>query len=179
MDETGLGARIQDDIEEAGLSELYSTGTFFDYIAGERIYYYVVGAEIFKEHALTGIGLQNFKSYTGGNYPMHVEWLVHLAEGGIIAFVLYLTFLLLLFVTILRSNEIMPMKFMRYFTLCVILFSAFFASSYGQEKPVILYSIILSTMNFSAISTHASINSIPKNEFTILHFKKHRKAVTR
>lgn len=162
MDETGLGSRIQDDIEKVDISqqrEIYSTGTAFDYIAGERIYYYAVGAEIFKEHPLTGIGLGNFKTYTGGNYPMHVEWMVHLTEGGIIAFVLYLTFLLLLFVTILRSNEIMPMKFMRYFTLCVILFSAFFASSYGQEKTVILYSIILSTIAFSATSTHVSTKS--------------------
>lgn len=179
MDETGLGTRIHDDIEEAGLSEFYSTGTAFDYIAGERIYYYVVGVEIFKEHTLTGIGLNNFRPYTGGEYPMHVEWLVHLAEGGIIAFVLYVAFLILLFITVLRSREKMPVKVMRYFTLCTMLFSASFASSYEQEIPVILYSIILSAMNFSAISTHASINSIPQNEFTILHFKKHRKAVTR
>lgn len=162
MDETGLGTRIQDDIEEAGLSEQYSTGTVFDYIAGERIYYYVVGAEIFKEHSLTGIGLENFKPYTGGEYPMHVEWMVHLAEGGIIAFVLYVCFLVMLFVTILGSNEKMPMKVMRFFTLCVILFSAFFASSYGQEIPVILYSIILSVIAFSETVTHASTKSTYK-----------------
>lgn len=162
MDETGLGSRIQDDIEKADISqqrEIYSTGTAFDYIAGERIYYYVVGTEIFKEHPLTGIGLTNFRPYTGGNYPMHVEWMVHLTEGGIIAFVLYITFLVLLFKTILKSHERRPMKFMRCFTLCVVLFSACFASSYGQETPVILYSIILSTIAFSATSTHVSTKS--------------------
>jgi len=165
MDETGLGTRIQDDIEEVDISherELYSTGTSFDYIAGERIYYYVVGAEIFKEHPLTGIGLDNFKPYTGGDFPMHVEWMVHLAEGGIIAFVLYVTFLVLLFITILRSNGIMPMKVMRYFTLCVLLFSASFASSYEQEIPVILYSFILSAMCFSSTSTRVLTKSTPK-----------------
>lgn len=162
MDETGLGSRIQDDIEKVDISqqrEIYSTGTAFDYIAGERIYYYVVGTEIFKEHPLTGIGLTNFMPYTGGNYPMHVEWMVHLTEGGIIAFVLYITFLVLLFKTILKSHERRPMKFMRCFTLCVVLFSACFASSYGQETPVILYSIILSTIAFSATSTHVSTKS--------------------
>lgn len=162
MDETGLGTRIQDDIEEAGLSELYSTGTAFDYIAGERIYYYVVGAEIFKEHPLTGIGLENFRPYTGGNYPMHVEWMVHLTEGGIIAFVLYVTFLVLLFITIWRSNETMPMKVMRLFTLFVMLFSATFASSYEQEIPVILYSIILSVIAFSETPTQSSTKFTPK-----------------
>jgi hypothetical protein len=159
MEETGLGTRIQDDIEEAGLSELYSTGTVFDYIAGERIYYYVVGAEIFNEHPWTGIGLDNFRPYTGGEYPMHVEWMVHLTEGGIIAFVLYITFLVLLFINILRSNERRPMKVMQCFTLCVILFSASFASSYEQEIPVILYSIILSAMAYSETSTHVTSKS--------------------
>ena len=147
MESTNLGDRFQSDIDAVDHSrgrEEYLTGTVFDYILGERIIYYAIGSEIFQENPLTGIGLTCYKSYTQGEFPMHVEWMVHLSEGGIIAFALYLIFLITIFLAIRNSGATLQEKMMRYSTLCVILFVNFFASSYAQEIPVIMYSLIIS-----------------------------------
>lgn len=145
MENTGLGGRFQHDFDNAEEQySSYQTGTFWDYIAGERIVYYVLGWEIFNENPVTGIGLDNFQNYTKGNYPMHVEYMKHLAEGGIIAFLLYIGFIISLTLIIHRARISKEFKFLLISTLIVQLFSMFFSVSYKQPVPVILYSMILS-----------------------------------
>lgn len=69
------------------------TGTIWDKILGDRIYYYLVGFQNFLDHPLLGIGLLNFQDYNNYRYPLHTEPITHLAEGGIIGFALYILFL--------------------------------------------------------------------------------------
>ena len=69
-----------------------TTGTIWDKILGDRIYYYIVGYWNFLDHPITGIGLLNFSTYNNYKYPIHSEIMTHLAEGGIIALLLYLYF---------------------------------------------------------------------------------------
>lgn len=69
------------------------TGTIWDKILGDRIYYYVVGFQNFLDNPSFGIGLLNFQDYNRYRYPLHTEPITHLAEGGIIGFALYLIFL--------------------------------------------------------------------------------------
>lgn len=147
MDNTGLGNRFNSDIEDVGLEtykEQYETGTAFDYVAGERIIYYATGWEIFKNHPWTGIGLDNYQNYMGGNFPMHVEYMKHLAEGGIIAAVLWLMFIASLCHVIIKTKIPKPKKSMAWFTLATILFTFLFSVGYEQERQMILYGIILS-----------------------------------
>ena len=81
---------IQNDINEINYKG-YSTGTIFDYL-GERSKYYYFGFEIFKENPISGIGLWNYKSYSQTYNVLHPEYLIHLTEGGVIAFSLFCIF---------------------------------------------------------------------------------------
>ena len=94
LDHSHIGTRFQEK-ESLNYYELkgFATGTVFDKIAGERLIYYVNGYKLFLTNPITGIGYKNYLNKSGGIYPMHVEYMVHLCEGGIIAacvfFVLY------------------------------------------------------------------------------------------
>jgi hypothetical protein len=70
----------------------FTTGTIWDSILGERVYYYVYGYKNFTDNPLTGIGLLNFMDYNLYRYPIHSEIMTHMAEGGIIGLILYLWF---------------------------------------------------------------------------------------
>ena len=69
-----------------------TTGTIWDDILGDRIFYYIVGYQNFIDNPITGIGLLNFSRFNFYNYPIHSEIMTHLAEGGLIALILYLSF---------------------------------------------------------------------------------------
>ena len=68
------------------------TNTILDNILGERIVYYILGWEDFISSPINGIGLWNFQHLHFG-YPIHSEYIVHLAEGGLIGFTLYAFFI--------------------------------------------------------------------------------------
>lgn len=70
-----------------------SSGTVFDLIVGDRLVYYVEGWKFFLSSPVTGIGMWGFREKYGGDYPLHSEYMVHLCEGGLIAFSLWLLFL--------------------------------------------------------------------------------------
>lgn len=147
IENTGLGDRLQENVENIESStyrKKIKTGTYFDYIAGDRIYYYVKGWELFQAHYYTGIGLDNFKDYTHGNYPMHVEYMTHLAEGGIIAFTLWMLFILILFRYILKFRINKRLRTLLLFMMLAIIFACGYTVMYENELYVILYAIILS-----------------------------------
>lgn len=147
IENTGLGDRFSDDfkkVNENTYKTTYQTGTIFDYVVGERIIYYYTGWEIFMKHPWTGIGLDNYQNYMQGAYPMHVEYMTHLAEGGIIAATLWMLFIISLFVVISRAKISKQKKSMAYFTMGAIIFTCFFSVMYKQELQMMLYAIILS-----------------------------------
>lgn len=72
---------------------LIQTGTVWDKILGDRIYYYVIGFQDFLDNPIYGIGLLNFQEYNNYKYPLHTEPMTHLAEGGLIGITLYILFL--------------------------------------------------------------------------------------
>lgn len=72
--------------------EVSATNTIIDNFLGERILYYIFGWQDFIENPVHGIGLWQFKNIHWG-FPIHSEYIVHLAEGGIIGFAMYLMFL--------------------------------------------------------------------------------------
>lgn len=147
INNTELGTRFQTDVEyaeEGGWGQDYSTGTVFDYILGERVIYYVNGWNLFIKYPLTGIGLGGYEHYTKMGFPMHVEYMLHLSEGGIIAFVLWMMFIIYLFVIILQSSLTRRMKSFALFTMFAILFTCMFSVMYHNENSVSLYGLILS-----------------------------------
>lgn len=68
------------------------TNTILDNFLGERLVYYYLGWEDFIANPINGIGLWNFR-YLHFGYPIHSEYIIHLAEGGIIGFAIYMFFL--------------------------------------------------------------------------------------
>lgn len=73
-------------------NDLTKTNTILDNILGERIIYYYLGWDDFIASPPNGIGLWNFKNLHF-DFPIHSEYIVHLAEGGFIGFGLYLLFI--------------------------------------------------------------------------------------
>jgi len=59
---------------------------------GDRGLYYYFGWKVFEDNPVTGIGLNNYKSYMDEEYSLHTEYMIQLAELGIIGFTLFLSF---------------------------------------------------------------------------------------
>lgn len=85
LESTGLGSRVMK-------SDIIS----------QRGDYYVIGWKNFLRHPLFGIGMWNFGPYNHYPYPLHSEYMIHLCEGGLVGFCLYVSFLYLFISSILK-----------------------------------------------------------------------------
>lgn len=82
------------------ISEKYNPNhNFFLSFVGDRVIFYINGWKLFKEHPVTGIGINNYKSVTGSSLPIHSEYVVQLAECGLLGFTLFLLF----YISLLRK----------------------------------------------------------------------------
>lgn len=111
LNNTALGDRLLGGLagETAEVKDEYFTGTIFDTILGERVVYYVLGFDIFPKYPICGIGLWKFIDYNPFEFPFHTEYMVHLVEGGIIGFLLYILFIggiIILFMKVKYKNYI-------------------------------------------------------------------------
>ena len=59
---------------------------------GDRALHYILAWELFVQHPIFGIGLNNFQYFTDFPVPIHSEYMVQLCECGIIGFSLYVLF---------------------------------------------------------------------------------------
>lgn len=103
MDHTVLGERMQN-IDEAG-ENFNTSGIPLLNLLGDRAYFYIRGWELFLEHPLTGIGIGNFVYIDDLELPFHTEYMVQLAENGIVGTILYLSFYISLFKQIFRAKR--------------------------------------------------------------------------
>lgn len=91
LSQTELGQRLSGISKETEDIEALQTGTFLDNFGDRGIYYYY-GWEIFTENPLSGIGLKNFKDNSQFGLVLHTEYMVQLAETGIIGSLLFFLF---------------------------------------------------------------------------------------
>lgn len=122
----------------------YETGTFLDYILGDRLFYYIVGWTNYIENPLTGIGLLNFAEYNAYRYPIHSEPMTHLCEGGLVGAVLYLLFkwqFVKVFIIKCRVNTLALNQCLVVFV--ALIFIGLTARIYHYEFFFPLYGIIL------------------------------------
>ncbi len=91
VNNTQLGERILK-TTEAGEELGLDTGNEFLNKFGDRGLYYYFGWKVFEDNPVTGIGLNNYKSYMDEEYSLHTEYMIQLAELGIIGFILFLSF---------------------------------------------------------------------------------------
>lgn len=146
LEDTAFAERVmtaQDRLEESYAFKTYATGTFFDTIVGDRLVYYVLGFEFFKSSPITGIGVWNYRFLTGGTYPLHSEYMVHLCEGGIIAAALWLLFHFSMIRTIRRIKFNKTLKWIAAGSLFILLFCGIYAREFFYEFFHPVYGLIL------------------------------------
>jgi hypothetical protein len=78
-------------------------GTVFENF-GDRGVYYILGWKAFLEKPVFGIGLKNFTQYWSS--VLHVEYMIQLAELGIVGFLIYFKFLMKIFNELRRKKII-------------------------------------------------------------------------
>lgn len=86
-----MGSRMSNISDQA---EVYNaTNSVFLSLVGDRAIQYILSWDIFIENPLTGIGIKNFADYADFPYPLHTEYMVQLAEGGLLGTSLYICFI--------------------------------------------------------------------------------------
>lgn len=89
---TRLGERFTNVSNQTEEMDHLKTNTIFDNFGDRGIFYYH-GWGVFIENPINGIGLQNFKeNATDFNFSIHSEYMVNIAEGGIIGTTLFFLF---------------------------------------------------------------------------------------
>lgn len=103
LDNTILGERMHG-IDESANQFNTSNLRILNFL-GDRAYFYIKGWEIFKEHPLTGIGINNFMYIDKLKLPFHTEYMAQLAENGIIGTILYVLFYFNIFRQIIKTRK--------------------------------------------------------------------------
>lgn len=142
--DSSFAQRFDYDMEESYFYQQNATGTILDKIVGDRLVYYVLGFGFFLQSPITGIGMWNYKHLTGGDYPLHSEYMVHLCEGGIVAVVLWLSFILCIIWVIIKDAPNLYFKIAATSSLIVLLFCGIYAREFFYEMFYPAYGLILS-----------------------------------
>lgn len=86
LNNTSLGLRLTDSYDRT--QHANKVEAMFD----NRLAQYIYGWEVFKEHPINGVGLSNFVNVSGFSTPLHTEYMVQIAECGLIGFTLFIFF---------------------------------------------------------------------------------------
>ena len=136
-----------------------ATNTVFDKIAGDRLIYYVEGWKFFKRNPLTGIGMWGFKQKFGGDYPLHSEYMIHLCEGGVVGFSLWVFFLSCC-VKNMKTLKLVPgYRLLLFFGLFEYLFCGIYAREFYYEFFYPMISLFL--VDFQKIRNQFVVVTIP------------------
>lgn len=90
LENTALGERFEEGME-VGVEKNTTNIKALSFV-GDRVFFYIKGWEIFNNNMLTGIGLKNFMHKNHGPLVIHSEYMVQLAECGLIGSMLFLLF---------------------------------------------------------------------------------------
>lgn len=159
---------------EAHLNSYYMknnyTGSLFDKIVGDRLIYYVEGWKLFKTNPITGIGMWGFQQKYGGVHPLHSEYMIHLCEGGVVGFSLWVLFLCCC-VKNMKTLKLIPgYRLLLFFGLFEFLFCGIYAREFYYEFFYPLISMFL--VNFQKIRNQFIVVMVSKNDESIQITKK-------
>ena len=151
MDNTEVGERLSNTDDTADVD--LQTGTILD-LLGERAWYYYLGWLNFLDNPLFGIGLWHFDTYNKYGLPLHSEYMIHIAEGGIIAAILYFSFILFILFKLVRNflysrdaiSFILLMMFLSYLFVGITAREFYYAYFY-PILGVIIYNISRKSVN--------------------------------
>lgn len=145
--ESAVFNRIGEMNEVVSESHFYKengTGTVFDFIVGDRLVYYITGWTLFLQSPITGIGMWNYRFITGGTFPLHSEFMVHLCEGGLIASILYVCFIIMVIINISRYKYERGVRVIAYISVASILICGIWARVFFYEFFYPVYGLALS-----------------------------------
>lgn len=146
MNNTLLGERITD-VDEFFYVQLVENQKINDFLMtllGDRAIQYETAFELFHENYWTGIGLTNFMDKSGGELVLHSEYMVQLCENGMIGFVLFMLFNVLLTLGLVtrRGNKNNKKSVgMTLFGLLSVWFLNLTGWSYNQNYTMVFYAI--------------------------------------
>lgn len=121
---TALGERIQSTTQQSEEGIDMETGNVLLDKFGDRGIYYYLGWQVFSENPVSGIGLDNFMDYTGGEFKeQHSEYMIQLSELGIIGFLIFFFFYFSIFKDLfnIRSNSSQGSKAEIYIAYVIII----------------------------------------------------------
>lgn len=101
MDNTKMGERfseLEEQTDKVSTQYDVENNTFLK-VMGDRAPQYILGTQIFVEHPITGVGLNNFRRESGYPFVLHTEYMVQLCECGLIGCILFIAF----YISIIRQ----------------------------------------------------------------------------
>lgn len=133
---------------ESSVEGVWETGTFLDYIFGDRALYYVMGYMNFLDSPINGIGIYNFMDYNKFTYPLHGEFISHWVEGGLIGALLYISFVYQFIKYLKRDYSIYNIHLnVMIFAFATIIILGFTTREYPFIFFFVVYGIILGFIN--------------------------------
>jgi len=140
FDSTMMGQRLSETNEQIE----FNTGTILDYF-GDRGPFYYFGFLEFLNSPIWGIGLKNFgANMVYGEFSCHSEYMVNLAETGIVGAVLFLTFIVCLIVCMRKvKQDILPFdRILLWQCVLIPLMIALFFWTYDRSYIFVMYGMV-------------------------------------
>ncbi len=110
---------------------------------GIRIYLAEIGLDLFKNHPLVGVGVNNFRAYAPGGLYSHNNYVELLAGVGLVGTMIFYSIYVFIFQKILQVHKI-DMKFIFSFFLLVLLGMDIASVTYYNK--LILYTLLMTYM---------------------------------
>jgi len=140
FESTMMGQRMSETNEQIELN----SGTILDYF-GDRGPFYYFGFMEFLNSPIWGIGLKNFGANNVYNeFSCHSEYMVNLAETGIVGAVLFLTFIVCLIVCMRKvKQDILPFdRILLWQCVLIPLMIALFFWTYDRSYIFVMYGMV-------------------------------------
>lgn len=139
LQNTPVGSRLIDTFTKT--SEAKSADRMFD----NRMAQYIEGWNLFKENPINGVGLSNFVYASGYNCPLHTEYMVQMAECGLIGVGISLIFYLYIFHKLLfyRNASIYHRSLSELHILSILIMFILFFGGWIYNIPMMWVMIAL------------------------------------
>ncbi len=153
IENTLIGQRIVSSSEEydVPLSSNPTINSFLMTLLGDRSIMYYMGSQIFHQHPITGIGLNNFSKISQIGIRLHTEYMVQICENGLVGFSLLIIYYLTLFRGLNKKRKKGNNIFVYLFGLLMILFLNLTAWTYNMNYIMIIYSVLIFYINSTTI----------------------------
>lgn len=145
IDNTYLGERILENSDNLDypLVSNPKINALLMKVLGDRSVQYYTGLQIYHEHPVFGIGLNNFSDVSQQSIRLHTEYIIHLCENGFVGFCLLMLYYFLLFKGLNNKRKDGYNSFIYLFGLLYVLFLNLTAWTYNSLLVMFIYANII------------------------------------